>query len=148
MKQRRHTATNKPHQSTVETTAAAVWGARHAMVMLDIGTRCEFQPRLEGILSKTLRERRRQEFNWSCGRMEPVQCVVTAQLHLKASTIERLFRGRNAWVWLSQIATTATPSSGVPRGGWGFNPPPPKFQSFNKAEPNSQFREIYVSITT
>jgi hypothetical protein len=31
-------------------------------------------------------------------------------------------------------------------GGWGFHPPPPppKFQSFNKAELNSQFRGKYI----
>jgi hypothetical protein len=43
----------------------------------------------------------------------------------------------------------ACPNSGVPRwdgvGVEGFKPPPrPKFQSFDKAEPNSQFRGIYI----
>jgi hypothetical protein len=36
-------------------------------------------------------------------------------------------------------------SRGVPRGGFGgFKPPPPKFRSFEKAEPNSLFRGKYV----
>jgi hypothetical protein len=37
-------------------------------------------------------------------------------------------------------------TTGVPRGVWGFNPTPtPKlFRSFDKAEPNSQFREKYI----
>jgi hypothetical protein len=30
--------------------------------------------------------------------------------------------------------------SGMTRVGWGFKPPPPKFRSFAKAEPNSKFR--------
>ena len=30
--------------------------------------------------------------------------------------------------------------SGVPRGVWGVQPPSPQFRSFDKAEPNSQFR--------
>jgi hypothetical protein len=35
-------------------------------------------------------------------------------------------------------------TSGVPRGEvWGFNPPP-KFRSFDKAEPNSQLRGKYI----
>jgi hypothetical protein len=34
-------------------------------------------------------------------------------------------------------------TSGVPRGG-GFKPPLPKFRSFGKAEPNSQFRGKYI----
>jgi hypothetical protein len=29
-------------------------------------------------------------------------------------------------------------------GVWGFKPPSPKFRSFDKAEPNSQFREKYI----
>jgi hypothetical protein len=30
-------------------------------------------------------------------------------------------------------------------GSWGFNPPPPpKFRSFDKAEPNSQFRGKHI----
>jgi hypothetical protein len=29
-------------------------------------------------------------------------------------------------------------------GIWGVNPPPSKFRSFAKAEPNSQFRGIYI----
>jgi hypothetical protein len=29
-------------------------------------------------------------------------------------------------------------------GVWGFKPPPPKFRSFEKAWPNSQFRGIYI----
>jgi hypothetical protein len=34
---------------------------------------------------------------------------------------------------------------GVPKGGLGGStPPPPKFRSFAKAEPNSQFRGIYT----
>jgi hypothetical protein len=33
---------------------------------------------------------------------------------------------------------------GVPKGGFGGFKPPPKFRSFAKAEPNSQFRGIYV----
>jgi hypothetical protein len=38
------------------------------------------------------------------------------------------------------------PDSVVPRGDLrGFNPPPPpKFQSFDKAEPNSHFRGKYI----
>jgi hypothetical protein len=36
-------------------------------------------------------------------------------------------------------------NSGVPRGvWWGFNPPPPKFRSFDKTEPNSQFRGKHI----
>jgi hypothetical protein len=35
-------------------------------------------------------------------------------------------------------------SSGVPRGVGVFNPHPPKFRSFDKAEPNSQFRGKYI----
>jgi hypothetical protein len=35
--------------------------------------------------------------------------------------------------------------SGVPRGGLGVsNPTPLKFRSFDKAEPNSQFRGKYI----
>ena len=35
--------------------------------------------------------------------------------------------------------------SGVPRGVGVFKPPPPpKFRSFDKAEPNSQFRGKYI----
>ena len=36
--------------------------------------------------------------------------------------------------------------SGVPRGGggWDVQTPPPKFRSFEKAEPNSQFRGKYI----
>ena len=34
--------------------------------------------------------------------------------------------------------------SGVPRGGVGVFKPPPKFRSFDKAEPNSQFRGKYI----
>jgi hypothetical protein len=30
-------------------------------------------------------------------------------------------------------------------GVWGVQPPPPKFRSFDKAEPNSQFRGKYIS---
>jgi hypothetical protein len=30
------------------------------------------------------------------------------------------------------------------RGVWGVQPPPPKFRSFDKAEPNSQFRGKYI----
>jgi hypothetical protein len=29
-------------------------------------------------------------------------------------------------------------------GGWGFTPLPLKFRSFDKAEPNSQFRGKYI----
>jgi hypothetical protein len=29
-------------------------------------------------------------------------------------------------------------------GVWGFKPPPPKFRSFDKTEPNSLFREKYI----
>ena len=40
---------------------------------------------------------------------------------------------------------SATIVSGVLKGGgWGFNPLPPKFRSFDKAEPNSQFRGKYI----
>jgi hypothetical protein len=40
------------------------------------------------------------------------------------------------------FASCAVCTSGVPRRGiWGG---PPKFRSFAKAEPNSQFREIYI----
>jgi hypothetical protein len=39
-------------------------------------------------------------------------------------------------------ARTFTARNGVPRGG--SNPPPPKFRSFDKAEPNSQFRGKYI----
>jgi hypothetical protein len=35
-------------------------------------------------------------------------------------------------------------SSGVPRGGLEVQPPPPKFQNFYKAEPNSQVRGKYI----
>jgi hypothetical protein len=35
--------------------------------------------------------------------------------------------------------------SGVPRGVWGGgSTPPPKFRSFVKAQPNSQFRGKYI----
>ena len=34
--------------------------------------------------------------------------------------------------------------SGVPRGGLGCSNPPQKFRSFDKAEPNSQFRGKYI----
>jgi hypothetical protein len=39
--------------------------------------------------------------------------------------------------------------SGVPKGG-SNPPPPPKFRSFDKTEPNSQFRGKYIntSVTT
>jgi hypothetical protein len=38
-----------------------------------------------------------------------------------------------------------TPVSGVPRGVGGSTPPSPlKFQSFDKAEPKSQFRGKYI----
>jgi hypothetical protein len=40
-----------------------------------------------------------------------------------------------------------TQTTGVPRGGFGgFKPPPPPklFRSFDKAEPNSQFRGKYI----
>jgi hypothetical protein len=43
--------------------------------------------------------------------------------------------------WSSAIAVGC---GGVPRGGGVQTPPPPKFRSFAKAEPNSQFRGIYV----
>jgi hypothetical protein len=34
--------------------------------------------------------------------------------------------------------------SDIPRGVWGFKPPPPKFWSFDKAQPNSQFPGKYI----
>jgi hypothetical protein len=35
-------------------------------------------------------------------------------------------------------------SSGLLRSSGGFNPHPPKFRSFDKAEPNSQLRGKYI----
>ena len=35
-------------------------------------------------------------------------------------------------------------ASGLPRGGGVQTPPPPKFRSFDEAEPNSQFRGKYT----
>jgi hypothetical protein len=49
---------------------------------------------------------------------------------------------------LTSFCTELIWLSGVPRGDGGtlgvFNPPPPKFRSFDKAEPNSQFRGKYI----
>jgi len=53
LKQLRHTATNKPCKNLVEPTGDGMWGTRHSTVMSDGGTRCEFKPRIQGILSKT-----------------------------------------------------------------------------------------------
>jgi hypothetical protein len=42
------------------------------------------------------------------------------------------------------ILSASLYSSDVPRGFGGFNPPPPEIPTFAKAEPNSQFRGIYI----
>jgi hypothetical protein len=44
---------------------------------------------------------------------------------------------------LPQLFQTLSVTSGLPRGGFGGFKPSPKFRSFHKAEPNSQFRGKY-----
>jgi hypothetical protein len=54
------------------------------------------------------------------------------------------------WKWQRQIklaySPKLSPALAYPEGGLGgWNPPPPKvFGSFDKAEPNSQFRGKYI----
>jgi hypothetical protein len=47
------------------------------------------------------------------------------------------------WRWFVQHLETVAYRG---RGVWGFkrHPPPPNFRSFDKAEPNSQFRRKYI----
>jgi hypothetical protein len=46
---------------------------------------------------------------------------------------------------LTTILTLFLPTGAYRGGGWGVQtPPPPKFLSFDKAEPNSQFRGKYI----
>jgi hypothetical protein len=45
---------------------------------------------------------------------------------------------------LTYVTINYTYCCGVPKGGLGGSTPLPKFRSFAKAEPNSQFRGIYL----
>jgi hypothetical protein len=59
----------------------------------------------------------------------------------RSSTIVREFVLSLAKVMLERLCSYRLCALAY-RGG--FNPPPPKFRSFDKAEPNSQFRGKYI----
>jgi hypothetical protein len=69
-------------------------------------------------------------------------CLCTANENVsQCRKTEGLF-----WIWVKAYFKTRhwQPYSVAYRGGGGSTPPPPKFRSFDKAEPNSQFRGIYI----
>jgi hypothetical protein len=61
----------------------------------------------------------------------------------KISNCKSYYYKRNTG-FVQCFSTSLTHSGAFRRGGRWFNPPSPKFRSFAKAEPNSQFRGIYI----
>jgi hypothetical protein len=60
--------------------------------------------------------------------------------NLFPTTIKRIASPAHRHRHADSQGLLSTSSSGVPRGRFGgFNPSPPKFRSFDKAQPNSQF---------
>jgi hypothetical protein len=69
-----------------------------------------------------------------------IHLSIYSALHVSASFSPSSEAGVQLRQWFKSAGFGV--SSGVPRGG--SNPPPPKFRRLDKAEPNSQFRGIYI----
>jgi hypothetical protein len=61
-----------------------------------------------------------------------------------ATEVDELNKGKGRWRGVSDRERTKPVPSGVPRGWFGGFKYSPNFRSFNKTEPNSQFRGKYI----